>query len=65
LEEALASLGPSEFLDEHLLRLSGLKWTDFVELASGERQGGVLFWNHNNATLSVQTRLTFFKLTIK
>ena len=56
LEEALASLNPSEFIDEALLRLSGLKWTDFIEFANGDRQGGVLFWNQHSATLSVQTR---------
>jgi hypothetical protein len=56
LEEALASLNPSEFNDEPLLRLTGLKWSDFVEFANSDRQGGVLFWNHQNATLTVQTR---------
>ena len=52
----MASLNPSEFNDEALLRLSGLKWTDFIEFANGDRQGGVLFWNQHSATLSVQTR---------
>jgi hypothetical protein len=56
LEEALASMNPTEFNDEALLRLSGLKWTDFIEFANGDRQGGVLFWNHHSATLTVQTR---------
>ena len=56
LEEALAVLGPTEFLDEQLLRLSGLKYSDFVDLASIDRQGGVLFWSHNNALLSLQQR---------
>ena len=56
LEEALASLNPSEFNDELLLRMCGLKWSDFVDYANGDRQAGVLIWNHHNATLSVQTR---------
>lgn len=37
---------PSEFTDEHLMRLCGLQWIDFVELVDMVRRG-VVFWLSN------------------
>ena len=42
LDEVLASITTSEFSDEHLPRLCGLNWTDFVELVEMDRRGELL-----------------------
>ncbi|XP_071748760.1 uncharacterized protein [Lepeophtheirus salmonis] len=50
LETILINMTPSEFHDEHLMRVMGLSWSDFLELLKTDRRRSVSIWKNSDSS---------------